>query len=114
MEDAELDRLYRKSCGLLVLSDTEGFGMPLLEAARRGCPVLALISPPLREVLGDAAFWFREPASLSDFAAFLNPLERSHRSRQASLRARDFSWQTTAQNTLAAYRSVLRRSQRRG
>jgi glycosyltransferase involved in cell wall biosynthesis len=34
---------------------TEGFGLPVIDAMRRGCPVLANDIPVLREVGGDAA-----------------------------------------------------------
>ncbi|MFQ5655728.1 MAG: glycosyltransferase, partial [Planctomycetota bacterium] len=87
--DAELDRLYRESMGLLVISDSEGFGIPLLEAAARDCPVLALESPPLREVLEDTAFWFHWPpeASLASFQAFLDNRARARLATAARERA---------------------------
>lgn len=109
ISDADLHDLYRRACGLLVLSESEGFCMPLLEAARRGCPVLALESPPLREVLRDTAFWFREPLaqSTSVFEDFTDAALRASRARDAAARAEEFSWERTAHLTHECYREMV-------
>lgn len=51
--DAELGALYAGSSALLALSHGEGYGLPLVEAARSGLPVFARDLPVFREVLGD-------------------------------------------------------------
>jgi glycosyltransferase involved in cell wall biosynthesis len=51
--DAELQALYAGSSALLALSHGEGYGLPLVEAARHGLPVFARDLPVFREVLGD-------------------------------------------------------------
>ena len=117
--DSELDAMYRRAQGLLVLSDTEGFAMPLLEAAARSCPVLAVESDTAREVLGDDAFWFddtgSEPRSRECFTRFLDPVERHTVAERARHRAASFSWQETARRTLEVYDSALSAfNQRRG
>lgn len=52
-DDATLDWLYRHVDGLIYLSRGEGFGLPVLEAGMRGCPVIATDLPVLREAGGD-------------------------------------------------------------
>jgi glycosyltransferase involved in cell wall biosynthesis len=47
--DAALDRLYRSARALLFPSHFEGWGLPVREAAIRGCPVAAGDSPAVRE-----------------------------------------------------------------
>ncbi|MEM7358808.1 MAG: glycosyltransferase [Pseudomonadota bacterium] len=55
--DPELSRLYESAAGLLFLSKGEGFGLPLIEAASYGIPILCSDIPSFREVAqGHATF----------------------------------------------------------
>jgi glycosyltransferase involved in cell wall biosynthesis len=56
--DSELLLLYRAGAGLLMASSHEGFGLPIVEAARAGLPVMARDLPVFREVAGDHARYF--------------------------------------------------------
>jgi glycosyltransferase involved in cell wall biosynthesis len=56
--DALLLELYKKSTALLMASEGEGFGLPLIEAARHGLPIIARDIPVFREVCGEHAFYF--------------------------------------------------------
>jgi len=57
-DDATLRQLYASSAGLLAASAAEGFGLPLIEAAHHGLPVIARDLPVFREVAGDHAWYF--------------------------------------------------------
>ena len=50
LPDDALERLYRDATGLVIASRGEGFGLPIVEAARHGLPVLARDLPVFREV----------------------------------------------------------------
>jgi glycosyltransferase involved in cell wall biosynthesis len=54
---AELARLYRQATAVLVPSDAEGFGLPVIEALACGATVLASDLPSLREAGGNAAVY---------------------------------------------------------
>jgi glycosyltransferase involved in cell wall biosynthesis len=56
--DETLARLYQTSSALLAASEGEGFGIPLIEAARHKLPIIARDIPVFREVAGDCAFYF--------------------------------------------------------
>jgi glycosyltransferase involved in cell wall biosynthesis len=58
IDDEELQQVYLASRCLLAPSEGEGFGLPLIEAARHGIPVLARDLPVFREVGGEAADYF--------------------------------------------------------
>lgn len=58
--DEWLETLYNSSDCLIAASFTEGFGLPLVEAARRGLPIIARDIPVFREVAGDHALYFQE------------------------------------------------------
>ncbi|MBB3142870.1 glycosyltransferase [Halomonas organivorans] len=57
--DGLLLSLYESSDALLAASFGEGFGLPLIEAAHRGIPILARDIPVFREVAGDHADYFQ-------------------------------------------------------
>jgi glycosyltransferase involved in cell wall biosynthesis len=56
--DTDLRQLYRGSAGLLMASRHEGFGLPIVEAAQAGLPVLARDIPVFREIAGEHARYF--------------------------------------------------------
>lgn len=66
--DEMLQGLYKKASGLLLASNGEGFGLPLIEAAQYGLPIITRDLPVFREVAGDHAFYFTgsSPEELAD------------------------------------------------
>jgi glycosyltransferase involved in cell wall biosynthesis len=89
----------------------EGFGMPVLEAMACGTPVITSKTTSLPEVAGDAAVLIN-PEDAEELAdAIIQVLDDD--SLQADLRARglerakQFTWQRAAQQTLAVYREIV-------
>lgn len=58
ISDPLLKTLYQNAAGTLMASRGEGFGLPLVEAAYYGSPLLARNLPVFREVCGDSAWYF--------------------------------------------------------
>ena len=58
VDDAQVSALYRRSAALLMASEGEGFGLPIVEAAHAGLPVIARDIPVFREICGDSAVFF--------------------------------------------------------
>jgi glycosyltransferase involved in cell wall biosynthesis len=56
--DELLKRLYNVASGVIVSSEAEGFGLPLVESILHGLPVLARDIDVFREVAGDAVTYF--------------------------------------------------------
>ena len=59
ISDEMLEILYARASALVAASVGEGFGLPLIEAARHKLPVIARNIPVFREVAGDHAFYFQ-------------------------------------------------------
>jgi glycosyltransferase involved in cell wall biosynthesis len=57
--DEYLEKIYAASSCLIAASEDEGFGLPLIEAARHRLPIMARDIPVFREVAGEHAFYFR-------------------------------------------------------
>jgi glycosyltransferase involved in cell wall biosynthesis len=58
VSDFEREVLLRKAEFLVFASFYEGFGLPVLEALRLGCPVVASFSSSIPEAGGGAAYYF--------------------------------------------------------
>jgi glycosyltransferase involved in cell wall biosynthesis len=104
--------LYSVADLYLATSLHEGFGIPVLEAMRCGCPVLSSSGGALPEVVADAGFveanW--DAASWSKtIGDLLSDPSRLQSLRERGLkRVNDFSWTTTAQQTFAQYEEACR------
>ncbi|MCX7823071.1 MAG: glycosyltransferase [Syntrophobacterales bacterium] len=58
ISDEYLSRVYKAVKCLIMASEAEGFGLPLIEAARHGVPIVARDIPIFREIAGNHAFYF--------------------------------------------------------
>ena len=111
VSDAHLAKLYHRSLALVYPSFYEGFGIPPVEAMMCGTAVIAANSSSMPEVIGDAGLLFN-PAVTDELADILlllvdNPQERERLIARGRERARAFSWDQTAAQTLEVYRSVV-------
>jgi glycosyltransferase involved in cell wall biosynthesis len=111
LEDADLESLYRLACCVALPSRLEGFGMPVLEAMARGVPVACSNRTALPEVAGDAAILF-DPDDEEAVTAALARLLRDEALRRelaarGLARAALFTWEATAEATVASYRRAL-------
>jgi glycosyltransferase involved in cell wall biosynthesis len=68
MSDLQLSEIYKNSTCLIAASEGEGFGLPLIEAAHKGIPIIARSIPVFREIAGDHAYYF-EGLSPNDLAS---------------------------------------------
>jgi glycosyltransferase involved in cell wall biosynthesis len=111
----QLAAVYRKCTLLLLPSEREGFGLPLLEAMACGLPAIASDIPALREVGGNAAFYSTvgDIQGLSQIAVKIIHAAKMQSAdiqlcRDTCLRqAKQFSWHKCARETAAIYQKVL-------
>ena len=101
----ELVRLTQEAAALVFPTRHEGFGLPVAEAMASGTPVVATPDPAVREVGGDAVVYAEPHEFASALAKVLADPEPW--SRAGLERAREMSWERTAQLTVEVYRQVL-------
>lgn len=100
--DEYLERLYAASACLIAASEGEGFGLPLIEAARHKLPIIARDLPVFREVAGAHAFYFDGDNS-AVAQAVLEWLRLFEEGRHPSSGAMPFlTWQQSAEQFKAA------------
>ena len=90
----------------------EGFGLPPLEAMAAGVPTLVSHSASLPEVCGDASLYL-DPYSVTDIAQKIesllhNPTLQKELATKGLQRAKQFSWDVTAEKTAQLLDKVAR------
>ncbi|MXV17377.1 glycosyltransferase family 4 protein [Hufsiella ginkgonis] len=109
LSDDELSLLYNKAFCLLYPSSYEGFGIPVVEAMKCGCPVIVSNSSSLPEVAGESAITIN-PLDISAGAAAIRSLEdpafRATKIAAGIVQGAKFSWDTCAAQTLDFYHDI--------
>jgi glycosyltransferase involved in cell wall biosynthesis/GT2 family glycosyltransferase len=110
--DHDLAYLMDRALCLLFPSWTEGFGLPIVEAMARGCPVISSDRASMLEVCGNAALlappdqpaeWVRQVRRLAASSELRNDLVARGRER-----VQLFSWNNTAAGYLELMREPAR------
>ncbi|MDZ7994958.1 MAG: glycosyltransferase family 4 protein [Nostoc sp. EfeVER01] len=102
---------YSKADVFVYPSHYEGFGLPVLEAMTLGAPVISSNTSSIPEVTGDAAILVDPSNSIQLGEAILKVISNSQLRQelihQGKARAKLFSWERTAKETLNAYRTII-------
>ncbi len=112
LEDKDLVVLLNRADALVLPSVCEGFGLPGVEAAACGTPIVATTESPLPELLGEGVL----AVDPNDRTGWLNALERVLTDRVLHRRMRDaaliaagrLSWQNSARQLLSVFDEVGR------
>lgn len=106
----DLAHIYQNAFLFVLPSIYEGFGLPVLEAMSTGTPVLCSNTSSLPEVGGKAVV-YADPGNPSDFADKIikiirNESLRSELIQKGLQRARLFTWDKAAKETLSVYEEI--------
>ena len=106
----------RGADALALVSLSEGFGLPVIEAMACGTPVITSNCSSLAEVAGDAALLV-DPRNEENIAAAIGEIIARHELQEmlrakGFVRASAFSWETTARRVLDATLAAAGRSPR--
>ena len=110
----QLSDFYNRALCLIYPSDYEGFGIPIIEAQKCGCPVIAQAVSSVPEVAGEAALLFphqEKEMMAQEMAEAVRQLKNGTISRTALqeaglVNAQRFSWDHTYQQTKEFYREI--------
>ncbi|MDQ6888394.1 MAG: glycosyltransferase family 4 protein [Gemmatimonadota bacterium] len=109
--DEELRHLLTGAVALLLPSECEGFGLPAVEAAACGAPVIATIASPLPELLDGGGIFVSpgDEGALLDAMRTLFECEttRARMGARALERAAELSWARSGRAALDALREAV-------
>ncbi|MCW5314782.1 glycosyltransferase [Nostoc sp. KVJ3] len=111
LSDELVALFYSKADVFVYPSYYEGFGLPILEAMTLGAPVVSANTSSIPEVTGDAAILI-DPSDFIQLAEAILKVISDSQVRQELIskgreRAKLFSWERTAKETLEAYRTII-------
>lgn len=105
--DTVVHGLYKRAAAVVCPSVYEGFGLPLVEAMAAGAPLVCSDIPVFREVAADAAVYVRtddaDAWARAIWSMLTDPAQARAFAERGAARARAFSWQRTADETLAVW-----------
>lgn len=115
VSDDDLPSLYKNAQCYVLPSLYEGFGLPVLEAMKYGCPVITSNVSSLPEAGGEAALYV-DPMNSRDIAEKIERLLGDKKLQQEMKRkgfdqVKKFSWEKAAKETLKVLKEVGSRSE---
>lgn len=108
--NAELNKIYNSVYALAYTSSYEGFGIPVLEAQRAGCPVVALAASSIPEIIGKNALlmpYLSEKKFIELLDKISDTKARAYIVNQGLINVQRFSWEKMAKEYVALYDSLL-------
>jgi len=108
--DHDLVHFYNAAIALIFVSFSEGFGLPLIEAMNCGCPAIIANCSSLPEISAGSSILVNpsDTESICDGMVKIseNRQLRQTLSEKSLLRAKYFSWNSTAYETLKGYKNI--------
>jgi glycosyltransferase involved in cell wall biosynthesis len=107
----DINYLYNNVAAFIFPSLYEGFGLPVLEAMRCGCPVILSNGGSLKEVGGDKLDYF-DPQNVESIKYNIEKMLFSDDLQNKTIeygftRSKKFSWEKCAKETLQVYKRQL-------
>lgn len=110
IDNNKLNLLYNHALCLLYPSLYEGFGIPVIEAQKAGCPVIAVKTSSIPEVIGSVDTLLNEP-SVDNISELIYQLKNNSDFLKTQIElgitnSRRFSWDKSYQETKKVYKEL--------
>ncbi len=106
----QLNELYNNAFCLIYPSEYEGFGIPVIEAQKAGCPVVAFNGSSIKEIAGNTPLLFKEyniDKISSNVSMLFDISKRNLIIQEGIINAKRFSWDITYSQIISVYREIL-------
>lgn len=109
ISDEELNQIYNSAYCLAYPSEYEGFGIPILEAQRAGCPVIAYNASSIPEVIGSTPLLL-QTTKVGEFREKLEMIQDENIRKEIILEglenSKRFSWRKMGEEYIQLYREL--------
>lgn len=112
VNDEKLNDLYNNAFALVYCSLYEGFGIPVIEAMKAGCPVIAMNASSIPEVSGNAAILLEklDKEAISGAIEKLKiPSFRNNLIKKGFENSARFSWEKNTREILSIYEELIKK-----
>lgn len=113
LNNENLNHLYNKAYALLYPSSYEGFGIPIIEAMKTKCPVIAFKNSSIPEVAGEAALLY-EKENVDSIIHGIQKLQdkdlRDRLKNKGIIQAEKFSWDNTFRQYIEFYKELYEKN----
>lgn len=109
ISNKQLNELYNNAFCLLYLSEYEGFGIPVIEAQKAGCPVIAFDGSSVKEIAGNTALLIKDYSleNIDDYVSILfDESKREAIINEGFKNARRFNWDKTYNQIKSLYKEL--------
>lgn len=106
----KLNELYNSAFCLLYPSSYEGFGIPVIEAQKAGCPVIAYNASSIPEIIGDKSLLINQlsiPEILNKIEKLYNSESRNRIIHNGLINAARFSWDKMFTDIISIYNEAF-------
>lgn len=108
ISNAELNKIYNAAFCLLYPSLYEGFGIPVLEAQKAGCPVITSDAPSVVEIIGDTTLVATNEKSIMQKIQLLENIGIREQLIHLGLEnAKKYSWEKMQYEMIALYKMAF-------
>lgn len=111
VSNVELNNIYNQAYCLLYPSSYEGFGIPVIEAQKAGCPVIAYNVSSIPEIIGDTSLLLNKLTIEAIVEKFKLIGDRDIRSKiihNGFENAKRFSWDIMGEKVLELYNKAIK------
>lgn len=111
VSNIDLNIIYNNAFCLLYPSLYEGFGLPILEAMKAGCPVITTNKSSLPEIAGEAALFIEpinEESIIKNIRLLLDLTFRENLIKKGIIQSSKFSWDKTVDLLTELYNIILK------
>ena len=106
-----LATIYNRYSATILLSDYEGFGLPVIESQAYSRPVICSTIPVFHEILGSSAIFVDKVPTDEQINKLMSDLKdtdfRASLVERGKLNASQYTWNSTCRNTMNSYSETL-------